>query len=76
MKMAVLPKELNRFNAIPIKFPTQLFTDFGKIIFNFIWIKTNKQTKKKPRITESILNNKNNWDVSPSMISSSITELI
>jgi hypothetical protein len=35
--MAILPKEIYRFNSISIKTPTQLFTDMGRAIFNFLW---------------------------------------
>ena len=41
VKIAVIPKANYRFNAIPVKIPTQLFTDMEKTIIIFIW--KNKQ---------------------------------
>jgi hypothetical protein len=59
----MLPKAIYRFNVIPIKIPTQVFTEVEREILKFIWNNNNKQGRK------IILNNKriSGWIIIPDL---------
>jgi hypothetical protein len=64
VKMAILPKAISRFNPIPIKIPTQFFTELQRAICKFIW------NNKIPRIAKQFSTIKQHLGESPCLTSS------
>ena len=56
-KNGLIQKAIYRFNAIPIKIPTQFFIELERAMCNFIWI------NKRTRIAKSFPNKKTSAEI-------------